>query len=160
MSKRIEHIFDDNGIELKRCSTCHEYLPLENFNPNKTKWDGLHNMCKSCDSQYSCKRAKENPERANEDNKRSRKNNLEQYQEQARVYCTNRRANDFEFKNKQDIRSATTAVIKSGKLIPRENCEICRIDGPLKKHHEAYDEAHILDVVFLCEECHRMIHDD
>lgn len=143
MPKKIEHIFDDNGIELKRCSDCHEYLPLQNFGPSKATWDKLNNRCKICHSKYNYDRAKKN---------------LEQYREYQRVYFANKHATDPEFRHKQNIRNLTNNAIRNGKLIKPEECELCHMPKPLHAHHESYEFEDILNVVFLCPDCHSMVH--
>lgn len=50
MAKRKEHVFA-NGIETKECSKCKEWLALECFSTDKSKWDGLHGYCKNCTNQ-------------------------------------------------------------------------------------------------------------
>lgn len=39
----------------KRCSRCHEVKPLEEFPPDKSRWDGRQSRCRACDA----KRARE-----------------------------------------------------------------------------------------------------
>jgi hypothetical protein len=46
---KINHICKE-GIELKRCSRCKKYLPLDNFCKNNRYWDNLNNLCKECES--------------------------------------------------------------------------------------------------------------
>jgi len=40
------------GIECKLCSSCKQWISLNNFVKNKSKWDGLNHQCKSCVSTY------------------------------------------------------------------------------------------------------------
>ena len=47
MPPRIEHIFE-NEIEKKRCSSCKQYLSLDNFVYKESRWDKLHNECNIC----------------------------------------------------------------------------------------------------------------
>jgi len=47
--RKINHTIE-KGIELKRCSRCKEYLPLENFCKNISYWDNLNNLCTKCES--------------------------------------------------------------------------------------------------------------
>ena len=49
MFKRKEHIIKEN-IEYKECSKCREWLPLESYSKDNSKWDGLHGFCKECTS--------------------------------------------------------------------------------------------------------------
>ena len=37
-----------DGVELKRCGHCKEWLPLESFSLERRRWDGLANCCRSC----------------------------------------------------------------------------------------------------------------
>lgn len=52
---------------MKKCSRCKNWLPKTNFNKNRTKTDGLQNVCKTCQPEYNKKRGpyqpQENPER-------------------------------------------------------------------------------------------------
>jgi len=72
---RIEHRIIA-GVRCKRCSRCQKWLPLDCFNKQKDKWDGLQIMCRECKKQHH-KIHKE------EDNQKSReryyKNNKEKY---------------------------------------------------------------------------------
>lgn len=47
----IKHKFDENNIELKKCSHCNEWMSLDNFYRNHITSDGLYASCKKCDSQ-------------------------------------------------------------------------------------------------------------
>lgn len=45
--KKILHKITD-GKETKYCNKCKMYLPLDSFNKNNTRWDGLYTICKYC----------------------------------------------------------------------------------------------------------------
>lgn len=146
MSKRKEHRFDNLGNELKHCSGCEEWLPIENFSKNKTTWDKLQSNCKICLSQRSCKWEKENP--------RSRC-----YSDSRRDYFANRRANNPEYRHKIRIRAATNNAINRGDLIRPTHCELCGFPSDrIQAHHHSYDPKDYLDVTFLCVPCHESIH--
>lgn len=52
-NKRIIHRFDTNGIELKYCSHCDDWIPLDRFSKTSGKtWDGLRHFCKDYDKEY------------------------------------------------------------------------------------------------------------
>lgn len=40
------------GIESKQCSTCKKTLSLSRFKKDKSKWDGLSNVCSNCYKNY------------------------------------------------------------------------------------------------------------
>lgn len=47
MSKRKEHKYV-SGIECKECSCCRKWLPVDSFQKDNSKWDGLYGFCKEC----------------------------------------------------------------------------------------------------------------
>jgi hypothetical protein len=47
---RLLHRFIDD-VEVKRCCTCHEWLPLDRYNKRINCWDGLQSICISCRSE-------------------------------------------------------------------------------------------------------------
>lgn len=51
--------------------------------------------------------------------------------------------------------NAVERALKSGKLIRPHKCECCGIDCKPEAHHRIYDDAHLLDVQWLCRTCHR-----
>lgn len=70
MPKRIEHKFDENGVELKWCGRCKQFKPLSEFAKHSGKWDGLQERCTSCRKQQYLDQGKETA-------KKYRKNNPE-----------------------------------------------------------------------------------
>lgn len=47
-------------------------------------------------------------------------------------------------------------AIKSGKLIRAEKCMLCLSNEKIEAHHPDYNKP--LDVVWVCQKCHRMLH--
>ena len=48
-----------NGIECKYCCTCQQLKPLEQFNKDKSKRDGLCCCCKGCKKQHNAEHKEE-----------------------------------------------------------------------------------------------------
>lgn len=58
----------------------------------------------------------------------------------------------------QKARDAVKCAIRNGKLT-RGPCEFCgERDDVQAHHHNGYDEAHRLDVKWLCRTCHNKVH--
>ena len=68
MSPLIEHVLDA-GTEVKRCSTCTEWKPLEQYTLKKSRSDGLCDKCKSCWAEYRRERSQKDKDyrKANRD---------------------------------------------------------------------------------------------
>lgn len=69
----------------KTCSTCKLDLPVEAFNPNRTKSDGLQHECRKCKSAYNKAHYQTNKARYIQSNSDSK--------ERAREYIRNAKAN-------------------------------------------------------------------
>jgi hypothetical protein len=75
----------NNYIEnrtVKKCCDCKQFLPLDSFYKNKSKWDGLAGICKCCVT----KRKAANPEQANKHIRAWQKRNPDKVREAARAY--------------------------------------------------------------------------
>ncbi len=48
----------DGGVDVKRCSRCHEIKPASAFNKRSDRKSGLQSRCKSCDVEYRAERPK------------------------------------------------------------------------------------------------------
>lgn len=55
---------------------------------------------------------------------------------------------------------AVARALEAGRLVRGECCEACGVSaeevGPMESHHESYDKAHRLDVLWLCPPCHKV----
>jgi len=64
-----------NGIELKQCSRCKEWLSLDNFYAGKVWADGLQSICKACKKRI----AQETADRVNEISRQTYARHKEEY---------------------------------------------------------------------------------
>lgn len=113
----------------KRCSGCKLTLPIANFYANKSTRDGFGGECKTCHDA----RAK------TDSGKETRK----------RVARTQRAKHP----EKERARTALRHAVRDGK-ITKEPCRYC---GDLRSqgHHEDYSKP--LDVIWVCDPCHKTI---
>ena len=88
MSNCIKDLFDYDLV--KKCCRCKNILLKSNFNRNKTKRDGIQNICVICFKQYL-------------NNRKERRNILDKQ----------RRKTDFNFKLFSNIRTRTSNAFKS-----------------------------------------------
>lgn len=140
MPKRIEHIFDDNGQELKWCSGCKEYHSLNQFTKDNSSWDNLYKYCKLSEFQRQKIKQQNNP------------NYYNNYQAIKYTIDTN-------YRFKKQIRSLTNAAITRNELLRPDNCELCGYPSDrIQAHHISYDPKDILNVMFLCVACHISVH--
>jgi hypothetical protein len=61
MSKKKYHKIED-GIELKHCNSCGEWLALSEYHTDNKTWDKLQHTCKSCKSRYKIEYRRRNLE--------------------------------------------------------------------------------------------------
>ena len=81
MVQRIEHKFDDNGVEMKYCGHKNHkaYVPLSEFGKAKT-WDNLRPTCKKC--------IKSDNDNADTDEKAARKKRSRDYYHEHKIGAT------------------------------------------------------------------------
>lgn len=136
-------------IHSKECFKCKTVKPLSEFYRHVAMADGHLNKCKECAKAEERKRRADNIEYCREyDRKRAKLphrvklalevNRRWRAQDKRRVHCHN----------------AVARAIKKGELVP-QNCERCG-DEKTVAHHEDYDKP--LDVVWLCQPCHKQRH--
>jgi len=136
-------------IHSKQCFKCQTVKPLMEFYKNPAMADGHVNKCKKCNkndvSQYRLK----NIDRIREYD-RVRSKNAERIKTAYEISNAWRK----EDKRRNKCHSAVSKAIKNGDL-KRLPCERC---GNTKSyaHHEDYDKP--LEVIFLCQPCHKQRH--
>lgn len=99
--KKIQHKIINN-IKCKRCGHCKQWLPLDNFPKNKTRWDNLDNECKKCRKEFKIK----NKEHIKKQAKQYHTKNREHILQQKRQYRKNNPNKDKQYyiKNKEHIK--------------------------------------------------------
>lgn len=133
----------------KECFKCKTVKPLGEFYKHKAMADGHLNKCKACAKSDGAKHREENIEkiRAYDRDRAKNKKRIQQSVEVAKAW----RAED---KRRSAAHSAVARAIKSGAL-KREPCERCFSEKSVA-HHEDYDKQ--LDVMWLCQPCHKQRH--
>ena len=133
----------------KECFKCKTVKPLTDFYKHAAMLDGHVNKCKEC-----------NKKDVNE----NRNKKIDYYREYDKVRAkrpdriklalevNNRwRAED---KRRSQCHNAVARAVKNGKLLP-QNCERCGCEKTVA-HHEDYNKP--LDVMWLCQPCHKERH--
>lgn len=136
-------------IRSKTCFKCKAVKPLDQFYKHSRMADGHVNKCKECNKL---------------DVRQNRAKNIDYYREFDRVRAKNpervKAASEINKawrdadKRRAKCHRAVSFAIKSGKLI-RKNCVRCG-DAKSVAHHEDYDKP--LDVIWLCQPCHKQRH--
>jgi ribosomal protein S27AE len=133
----------------KACFKCKTVKPLSEFYKHSQMADGYLNKCKECaKNDVSMHRAQniENVRQYDRD-RGKRPERIKAGVEITRIW----RAEDG---RRQKAHGAVYRAIKNGKLLRQECCR-CG-NAKTVAHHEDYDKP--LDVVWLCEPCHKQRH--
>ena len=136
-------------IRSKECFKCKTVKPFEEFYKHSAMGDGHLNKCKECTKADVNKHRSENLERIREyDRKRANKP-----ERRAANYAITQGWRQ-EDKRRNRAHNAVSRAIQSGELV-RQPC--CRC-GEKKSiaHHEDYDKS--LEVMWLCQPCHKQRH--
>ena len=134
---------------MKKCFKCQTIKPLTEFYKHSKMADGYLNKCKGCTKNDVSEHRNQNLEKIREYD-RTRAKNLE------RIKATTEIVNAWrtEDKRRSVAHSAVARAIRNGLLV-RMPCVKC---GEIKSvaHHEDYDKP--LEVVWLCQPCHKQRH--
>lgn len=156
---------------MKDCIKCGITKPLSEFYKHSRMKDGHLGKCKECARLDSRTNREKNLERVMEYD-RNRPNKAER-NEALKKSHKERWRSDESFREsvkaskrkwvinnplKRKAQNAANSALKSGLLVRKTRCESCGEDKPLHKHHESYEEAHWLIVVWLCSQCHKDAH--
>jgi hypothetical protein len=136
-------------IRSKECFKCKTVKPLEEFYKHTAMGDGHLNKCKECAKKDVSKHRLDNIERIRSYDKQ--RANLP-HRKELQYHITKKWRN--EDKRRVIAHNAVARAIKKGLLIGAP-CVRC---GNIKSlaHHEDYDKP--LDVMWLCEPCHKQRH--
>ena len=136
-------------IHSKKCFKCQTIKPLTDFYSHSGMADGYLNKCKQCNKKDALEHRLKNIDRIREYDK-LRGKNKERMKASSEITAMWRN----EDKRRSKCHSAVAKAIKSG-LLKRLPCERCGCEKSLA-HHEDYDKP--LDVIFLCQPCHKQRH--
>lgn len=146
------------ALNLKRCSCCHQELPLSEFWKNRTSPDGLQAYCRACSKARTKRHQKEKPELYREISKRSWAKNREKRTATDR----NRMHTHFNFINslKQPCVKCSDSrfyVIEFHHIDP--TTKLFTISDGQKSHKSKEDvENEVKKCVCLCRNCHKEFH--
>lgn len=136
----------------KQCSRCRDYLPLASFAKCGTSPDGLQGYCRECQKitrrdWYRNKGGKQKLRAYHESD-----HGRTLHSEQARR--SRRRSPE-----KIQARNAVGHAVAAGRLPPasEQTCLICRGRSEQYHHWIDYEPQHHLDVIPLCELCHKSV---
>ena len=133
----------------KECFKCKTVKPLGDFYKHSAMTDGHLNKCKKCTKNDVMEHRAKNLERIRAYD-RERGKNPERAKSAQEISRAWRKAD----KRRMQAHNAVLRAIRSGTLL-RQPCVRC---GAIKSlaHHEDYDKP--LDVVWLCQPCHKQRH--
>ncbi len=134
---------------VKQCFKCFAVKPLSDFYKHHYMLDGHVNKCKVCNKKDVAEHRKKNIEKIRQYD-RDRGKIAERIKANTEI---NRlwRAEDL---RRQVAHSQVARAVRSGKLI-RQPCCRCG-EQKTVAHHEDYDKP--LDVMWLCQPCHKQRH--
>ena len=156
----------------KVCFKCGRLLPLSSFYKHSRMADGHLNKCKDCTRKDTNVNRKEKEDyykeydrnRPNHEgrivNNRERQKELKESDPET-FHIKRKLRQDTYRDNHPDKYKAHCCVnnaIKYGKLQKKCFCENCSSDYKVQAHHESYEEENWLDVVWLCDRCHKKRH--
>ena len=138
-----------NMIRSKECFKCKTVKPLEDFYKHPQMPDGRVNKCKECNKKDVTANREKNIERIREYDRERGKN-----KERVLATVETTRAWRAEDKRRTVAHNAVARALRSGAL-ERIPCIRC---GEVKSlaHHEDYDKP--LEVMWLCQPCHKQRH--
>ena len=136
-------------MQSKECFKCKTIKPFSEFYKHKMMADGHLNKCKECNKKDAIEHRNKNIERIREYDRERAKN-------PERAKAASEISKEW---RKEDVRRSSAhnkvrRAIKNGVLV-KEPCSRC---GEQKSvaHHEDYDKP--LDVMWLCQPCHKQRH--
>ena len=150
----------------KQCCTCSTAKASTEFNKHAKNKDGLQPACRACQSVANKAWRTANPEKANANARAWKAENKEHvnaydrewyanHKEQYAVYEANYRA---KHPDRIKAKSAVNYAIKTGVLTRPDTCSACSKESKVIGHHTSYHPRFHLDVVWLCQSCHKLLH--
>jgi len=136
-------------IRSKTCFKCKTVKPLEDFYKHPKMFDGHVNKCKKCNKKDVTANREKNIERIRAYDRERGKN-----KERMLATSETNRAWRKEDKRRSVAHSSVARAMRNGSL-ERSPCIRCG-DEKSMAHHEDYDKP--LEVMWLCQPCHKQRH--
>lgn len=140
----------------KLCPKCGVVKSIDEFGSNKSHNDGHATYCIPCNRKYSREYNRTYRQEGHYDATRFYTPWSDEKKEKRRQY---EKSNPLKY----HARKALSKAIERGKIIPPDQCSECGKYGKVQgHHHNGYEKAYWLDVVFICAKCHgkyKMIED-
>ncbi len=135
----------------KKCFKCGKIKDLSAFYKHKEMADGLLGKCKECTKRYVAEYRSENIEKIREyDRLRSKLPRRKRSSAKMRK----------KYRKEHPLRSAVSSIlqraVKAKKIIKPKRCSMCNRKTKIVGHHEDYYKP--LDVVWVCQVCHKNLH--
>jgi hypothetical protein len=129
---------------MKTCTKCKETKPLECFGKHSITSDGLRSECKQCKTaaRKAYRQTSAGQAARRRDNQQNKARWNKNYNERHR--------------DKYLARKSVENAIKSGTLIKPDLCETCKTNKAEHAHHSDYNKR--LDITWICQSCHLMLH--
>lgn len=151
-------------METKFCKRCEKHKTLDNF-----YWHNTHKSyrtpCKECTQKTETKRRTSSAGRAKlrewyQNNKESHAASREKYYKTDKGRKTLKKYREKIAKNgKRKVWAAVSKAEKNGLLIRKNMCSACNYVGNTHfHHHHGYASGNELNVIELCEPCHKKEH--
>ena len=147
-------------MNTKKCNSCGNESPVDNFVKNVTAKDGLAWACRDCTKKqresrkpalkaYNRKYRQADKEQVRESNRRWRARNRESV-----------RTTNYKWRKRNPGKHRThmlfSAAVLRGELVAPDRCETCLREMSLQGHHDDYSKP--MEVRWLCAICHTNHH--
>jgi hypothetical protein len=145
-------VFGGDSMETKTCTKCGTTKPIEQYYKSPGYRGGHHTWCIECVKKFYKERYKEHREEITARNNAYKKAHPEVT---ARIAKKNRDA----YPEKRKARWQVHLAVLDGRL-PRHDTLACKVCGgrAVLYHHWSYLPEHWLDVIPLCDRCHKHVH--
>ena len=136
---------------MKKCSKCHQQLPLERFHKNRSVKDGLNLYCRTCSATRQRAFLAKHPGYQNPYNAKWQRNNRALFHQLLNKYFKKRYREDPEFREKLKVRSKSGYYFPIRQVCSHDNCQELG-----ERHHSDFTDH--LGIIWLCGKHHRVLH--
>lgn len=140
----------------KRCSACNQMVPLEWFNVNRARKDGLSERCKTCTRTAHRARYRAERERILASQNQRRTADIEATKAAAQAYrdANRERVKAWNFRASLKRYGINEAIYAAMLAEQEGRCAVCRKDGPLDIDHN-HTTGNVRGL--LCRRCNLLV---